>query len=219
VKEVLGGVSRPLTADRRRGDRVDRVGRLVPGPVDHSHGVAVFGTANSVVAVTGGTGAYRNVCGEMELKYHNPGGIKFDFVFHLIGCTGQTKGEAARRGPLLKYGTSNCRVCRLGGCARRSPRSRPDLLAPLQLGSGRGRVPVERTLGSHSGSGDHRSRDEKGFGRDGRGGEEDGSHVGSDRGGAGYYASGGAGAIRRRRRCPRGPPLQTITAPGLVGLC
>jgi hypothetical protein len=35
VKEVLGGVSRPLTAERR-GDRVDRVGRLVPGPVDHN---------------------------------------------------------------------------------------------------------------------------------------------------------------------------------------
>jgi hypothetical protein len=85
VKEVLGGASRPLTAERRRDDRVDRVGRLVPGPVDHSHGVAVFDTANSVVAVTGGTGAYRKVCGEMELEYHNPEGTKFDLVFHLIG--------------------------------------------------------------------------------------------------------------------------------------
>jgi hypothetical protein len=39
VKEVLGGVSRPLTAERRRGgrgDRVDRVGRLIPGLVDHN---------------------------------------------------------------------------------------------------------------------------------------------------------------------------------------
>jgi hypothetical protein len=82
VKEVLGGASRPLTAERRP---VDRVGRLVPGPVHHSHGVAVFDTANSVVAVTRGTGAYRHVCGEMELEYHNPEGTKFDFVFHLSG--------------------------------------------------------------------------------------------------------------------------------------
>jgi allene oxide cyclase len=44
-----------------------------------------YDTANSVVAVTGGTGAYRNVRGEMELKYHNREGTKFDFVFHLIG--------------------------------------------------------------------------------------------------------------------------------------
>ena len=32
-----------------------------------------------------GEGAYRNVRGEMELKYHNPEGTKFDFVFHVIG--------------------------------------------------------------------------------------------------------------------------------------
>jgi len=40
---------------------------------------------DSVVAITGGTGAYRNVRGWMDLKYHNPAGTKFDFVFHLIG--------------------------------------------------------------------------------------------------------------------------------------
>ena len=42
-------------------------------------------TGNTVLAITGGTGAYRNARGEMELKYHNPAGTEFDFVFHLIG--------------------------------------------------------------------------------------------------------------------------------------
>jgi allene oxide cyclase len=44
-----------------------------------------YDTANSVVAITGGTGAYRNARGEMELKYRNAAGTAFDFVFHLIG--------------------------------------------------------------------------------------------------------------------------------------
>jgi hypothetical protein len=42
-------------------------------------------TGNTLVAVTGGTGKYRNARGWMELKYHNKEGTKFDFVFHLIG--------------------------------------------------------------------------------------------------------------------------------------
>ena len=42
-------------------------------------------TGDTVLAVTGGTGAYRNVRGQMELKYHNPAGTAFDFIFHLIG--------------------------------------------------------------------------------------------------------------------------------------
>ena len=42
-------------------------------------------TGDSVLAITGGTGAYRNARGEMELKYHNPAGTKFDFIFHVIG--------------------------------------------------------------------------------------------------------------------------------------
>ena len=42
-------------------------------------------TGDTVLAITGGTGKYRNARGEMELKYHNPEGTKFDFVFHLIG--------------------------------------------------------------------------------------------------------------------------------------
>ena len=42
-------------------------------------------TGDSVLAITGGTGKYRNARGEMELKYHNPAGTKFDFVFHVIG--------------------------------------------------------------------------------------------------------------------------------------
>jgi allene oxide cyclase len=44
-----------------------------------------YDAGDSVLAITGGTGAYRNARGEMELKYHNPAGTKFDFVFHLIG--------------------------------------------------------------------------------------------------------------------------------------
>ena len=42
-------------------------------------------TGNTAVAVTGGTGRYRNARGWMELNYHNPAGTEFDFVFHLIG--------------------------------------------------------------------------------------------------------------------------------------
>ncbi len=42
-------------------------------------------TGDSVLAITGGTGAYRNARGKMDLKYHNPAGTKFDFVFHVIG--------------------------------------------------------------------------------------------------------------------------------------
>jgi allene oxide cyclase len=42
-------------------------------------------TGDTVVAVTGGTGAYRNSRGSMQLRYHNPAGTKFDFVFDVIG--------------------------------------------------------------------------------------------------------------------------------------
>ena len=48
----------------------------VEGPFFDSH--------DSVVAVTGGTGLYRNVRGEMELK-SRAGGTEYDFIFHLIG--------------------------------------------------------------------------------------------------------------------------------------
>jgi hypothetical protein len=44
-----------------------------------------YDAGDSVLAITGGTGIYRNARGEMELKYHNPAGTEFDFVFHLIG--------------------------------------------------------------------------------------------------------------------------------------
>jgi allene oxide cyclase len=44
-----------------------------------------YDAGDSTVAITGGTGAYRNVRGSMELKYRNPAGTEFDFVFHLIG--------------------------------------------------------------------------------------------------------------------------------------
>jgi allene oxide cyclase len=42
-------------------------------------------TGDSTVAITGGTGAYRNVRGSMQLRYRNPAGTEFDFVFNLIG--------------------------------------------------------------------------------------------------------------------------------------
>lgn len=44
-----------------------------------------YDAGDSVLAITGGTGKYRNARGEMELKYHNPEGTKFDFVFHVMG--------------------------------------------------------------------------------------------------------------------------------------
>jgi hypothetical protein len=45
-------------------------------------------TGNTVLAITGGTGKYRNARGWMELNYHNPAGTEFDFVFHLHGGPG-----------------------------------------------------------------------------------------------------------------------------------
>ena len=42
-------------------------------------------TGGTVVAITGGTGKYRNGRGSMELRYHNQDGTEFDFVFHVIG--------------------------------------------------------------------------------------------------------------------------------------
>jgi hypothetical protein len=42
-------------------------------------------SGNTVLAITGGTGKYKNARGSMELIYHNPAGTKFDFVFHLTG--------------------------------------------------------------------------------------------------------------------------------------
>ena len=40
-------------------------------------------TGDTKLAITGGTGAYANSRGWMELKYHNKKGTKFDFIFHL----------------------------------------------------------------------------------------------------------------------------------------
>jgi allene oxide cyclase len=42
-----------------------------------------YDTSNSVLAITGGTGAYKDARGQMKLKYHNKAGTKFDFVFQL----------------------------------------------------------------------------------------------------------------------------------------
>jgi len=40
-------------------------------------------TGNTVLAITGGTGAYSNARGSMNLNYHNKKGTKFDFIFHI----------------------------------------------------------------------------------------------------------------------------------------
>ena len=42
-------------------------------------------TGATVLAVTGGTGAYRNSRGSMRLEFHNAAGTEFDFVFDLVG--------------------------------------------------------------------------------------------------------------------------------------
>ena len=36
---------------------------------------------DSVVAITGGTGAYAGAQGEMDLHYRDPAGKEYDFVF------------------------------------------------------------------------------------------------------------------------------------------
>jgi allene oxide cyclase len=41
-----------------------------------------YDTINSVLAITGGTGAYRGARGQMDLKSRN-GGKEYDFVFHI----------------------------------------------------------------------------------------------------------------------------------------
>src|SRR5436309_2519517 len=45
-------------------------------------------TGNTALAITGGTGKFRNARGWMELNYHNPQATEFDFVFHLHGGPG-----------------------------------------------------------------------------------------------------------------------------------
>jgi len=42
-------------------------------------------TGNTALAITGGTGKYRNARGSMDLKFHDQAGTEFDFVFHVIG--------------------------------------------------------------------------------------------------------------------------------------
>jgi hypothetical protein len=44
-----------------------------------------YDASDSTLAVTGGTGAYRNARGSMTLHSRNPAGTEFDFVFRLIG--------------------------------------------------------------------------------------------------------------------------------------
>jgi Allene oxide cyclase len=42
-----------------------------------------YDTRNSVLSITGGTGAYEGARGEMALKSRN-GGKEYDFIFHLV---------------------------------------------------------------------------------------------------------------------------------------
>jgi dirigent-like protein len=42
-------------------------------------------SGSTALAITGGTGEFRNARGWMELAFHDPAGTKFDFVFHLHG--------------------------------------------------------------------------------------------------------------------------------------
>lgn len=42
-----------------------------------------FDAADSVLAITGGTGTYRNVRGEMQLKARNAEGTEFDFIYEI----------------------------------------------------------------------------------------------------------------------------------------
>jgi hypothetical protein len=44
---------------------------------------AFFDSRNSVLAVTGGTGIYRNARGTMDLQARN-GGAEYDFIFNLV---------------------------------------------------------------------------------------------------------------------------------------
>lgn len=43
-----------------------------------------FDTKNSVLAITGGTGMYRNARGTMTLKFHGAAGEEFDFIFNVL---------------------------------------------------------------------------------------------------------------------------------------
>jgi allene oxide cyclase len=44
-----------------------------------------YDASDSTLAITGGTGIYGNARGSMDLKYRNPAGTEFDFIFHVIG--------------------------------------------------------------------------------------------------------------------------------------
>ena len=55
----------------------------VPAPrADHRRG-PFYDAADSTLAITGGTGAYRNARGTMDLRARSA--TEFDFVFHVIG--------------------------------------------------------------------------------------------------------------------------------------
>ncbi len=45
-----------------------------------------YDNRSSVNAITGGTGAYANASGDMNLRYRDPAGREYDFVFHIDGA-------------------------------------------------------------------------------------------------------------------------------------
>ena len=55
-----------------------------PGQGSITVGGPFYDTKGSTLAITGGTGQFRNARGWMVLKFHNKAGTKFDFIYHVI---------------------------------------------------------------------------------------------------------------------------------------
>jgi allene oxide cyclase len=70
--------------------------RIVPGSTWECRWVAMFDdgsitvegpfsdAGNTVLAITGGTGAFKNARGQMKLEYHDEAGTSFDFIYKVI---------------------------------------------------------------------------------------------------------------------------------------
>jgi allene oxide cyclase len=70
--------------------------RIVVGATWECRWVAVFDdgsitvegpfsdSGNTVLAITGGTGAFKNARGQMKLMYHDEAGTSFDFIYKVI---------------------------------------------------------------------------------------------------------------------------------------
>jgi len=49
-----------------------------------------YDTGDSTLTITGGTGAYVNVGGEMGLHARNPEGTEFDFYYYILGASAES---------------------------------------------------------------------------------------------------------------------------------